>query len=113
MILNHLPKISEAMQYHLDHDISIAENIFRYGSEAWIELIQEARGLYEDGFIAELDEDEFYLLEGNVGVEVIFEGNTVHLDVPDHDMENPGFFIVHTDDPIQGIVKIKFEGELK
>lgn len=43
--------ITEAMRYHLDNNIQIHDNIFRPGSEAHVELIAEARVLWEKGII--------------------------------------------------------------
>ena len=43
--------ISESMKYHLENNTPITENIFRPGSEAFFNLIKEARELFKVGDI--------------------------------------------------------------
>ena len=39
------PLISEELQYHLENDIPVSENVFRPGSQKYFNLINEAREL--------------------------------------------------------------------
>ena len=35
--------ISEHLQYHVNNNMSITDNIFRYGSESYFNLLKESR----------------------------------------------------------------------
>ncbi len=79
-ISNH-SSVSHALLYHLEREIPITECVFRYGSEAWCELVCEARALYELGEVEVCDE-ELELLESEAGVVVEHNGEKVILDTP-------------------------------
>ena len=53
--------ISEDLQYHIDHKMSITENVFRPGSNKYFDLIKEARQLFDSNQIelSELDQELF------------------------------------------------------
>ena len=73
--------ISEELKYHLDNKISLTENVFRYGSEKYFEVIKEARELYKLGY--EFDEFDTDLLESDLGVIVKTKnGKEIPLDMP-------------------------------
>ena len=80
-------QISEGLQYHLDNNIPLNENIYRYGSESFFNLINETRELYYNGDI-ELDLIDKELIETNIGEKALFEGEEVWLDIP---MEEVGY----------------------
>jgi len=46
-----------SLQYHIDNGLTLHENIYRYSSEAFVNLFTEAREAYENGEI-ELNEDD-------------------------------------------------------
>ena len=73
--------ISEGLQYHLDNQISLNENIYRYGSEEYFNLINEVRSLYKAGKIdlSLLDEE---LVKQPIGEKGEYEGKEVWLNVP-------------------------------
>lgn len=74
--------ISEALRYHLDSGVCLLENVFRYGSEGYMNLINEARSAHEAGLI-ELSKDDTHLLSTtDIGRKGIYEGNEVWLDMP-------------------------------
>jgi hypothetical protein len=74
--------ISEHLQYHIDNDMSVTENIFRYGSESYFKLLKESRELYDNGII-ELSGHDKELFEGSdIGRFEMFEGELVPLDLP-------------------------------
>lgn len=74
--------ISENMNYHLDNGISLTENIFRPFSDEFFNLINEARELYNEGYI-DVDEDEKWLVESDFGKKVkLTSGKIVRLEVP-------------------------------
>ena len=54
-------QISENLQYHIDNNNSIIENIFRPGSSKYFDLIKETRVLYDNNQVklSGLDSDLF------------------------------------------------------
>lgn len=73
--------MSEALQHHMSSGNSLLENVFRYGSEQYIKLINEARSLHEAGSI-ELGALDAELLKTDIGRSGTYEGETVWLDMP-------------------------------
>ena len=73
--------ISEQLQYHLDNKISISENVYRYGSPKYFEVINEARELYKKGYGKWSDED-IEILESERGKFFIYNGERLPLDFP-------------------------------
>ena len=78
-------RISENLQYHIDNNKPIVENIFRPGSSKYFDLLKEARQLYDDGQIglSELDTELFE--SSDMGRFYEYKGISVPLDLP---MEN-------------------------
>ena len=71
-----------SLQYHLDNGLSLHENVYRYSSEAFIQLFTEAREAWRDGKI-ELNEEDTYLLENtDIGEYGDYNGMRVPLDLP-------------------------------
>jgi hypothetical protein len=56
-------QISESMEYHLKNKIPLGRSEFRYGSDKYFDLIDEARKLYEEGVISLNENDEFLVSE--------------------------------------------------
>ena len=76
------PQLSEGMQYHIDNDLPLTENIYRPSSIKYFELFKEARELYNKG-ILEIEEDEAKILkETDLGKFAYFKGIKVPLDFP-------------------------------
>jgi len=74
--------VSEHLQYHIDNNMSVTENIFRYGSDSYFRLLKESRELYDSGKI-ELSGHDKELFEGSdIGRFEMFEGELVPLDLP-------------------------------
>lgn len=73
--------ISEGLKYHIDNDLSLVESVYRIESEAWLDLVNEARQLYKNNSI-DLSEDDIWLVESYVGEKGIYEGEEVLLDIP-------------------------------
>jgi hypothetical protein len=72
--------ISESLRYHILNDISIAESVYRPGSDAHFQLLEETRSLF-DGGLLDLQGVDFELFsETDLGKFDIFEGNRVPLD---------------------------------
>ena len=74
--------LEEAVQYHLDNNISITENVFRPGSDMFFQMIGEAKRLYSEGKYTPADEWEKDMLNSDIGEIAEFEGQTVVLDYP-------------------------------
>lgn len=78
--------ISEGLRYHLDNQIPLLENVYRYGSESYFNLINEVRNLYNEGKVdlSFMDEE---LIKTDIGKKVVFEGKEIWLDIPMEDNE--------------------------
>ena len=50
-----------SLQYHLDNGLTLSENIYRYSSDAFINLFKEAREAVRNGDI-KLNEEDIELL---------------------------------------------------
>jgi hypothetical protein len=74
-------QISESLSYHLKHEIDLLDSVFRIGSDSWLNCVNEARSLWEEGSI-ELGNDDLFLISTEAGSKGIFEGEEVQLDVP-------------------------------
>ena len=67
--------------YHFKNKLSLTESVFRTGSEAYIDLIKEARVLWKmGGYQPKIEELE--LLQSDIGQFGIYEGEEVPLDTP-------------------------------
>ena len=73
--------LSENLRYHVDKQLPLTENTFRYGSEAFLNLWSEARYLYLREIIHVNDDDKEILLETDLGEYGIYEGKKVPLDL--------------------------------
>jgi len=71
-----------SLQYHLDNGLTLSENIYRYSSDAFINLFKEAREAVRNGDI-ELNEEDMELLETtDIGEYADYNGMRVPLDLP-------------------------------
>jgi hypothetical protein len=76
------PKMSEGLEYHLNNNIPLTENIYRPHSDNFFNLINEVRNLYLNGVIS-LNEEETELIETNIGKKIKLQnGKEVYLDIP-------------------------------
>jgi hypothetical protein len=75
--------VSENLRYHIVKDMALIEGIFRAGSTSHIELIKEARDLWENDFLHINDKETLKLFETtDIGKFGLFEGEMVPLDFP-------------------------------
>jgi len=81
-LLNLLVDTTPGLNYHLKHGIPIFENVYRYSSDAFIQLFNEARTLNRDGSLELCEEDRILLEETNIGEYDLYEGQKVPLDLP-------------------------------
>jgi hypothetical protein len=118
--------LSESLKYHLDNRIPLTENVFRFASEGYLNLLKETRSLYFKGKLRLSEEDEEFILT-DIGTKGIYEGKEVWLDVPfeygdlmseaeykgrevqlNHPMRNSGKgkkYMVYVKDPSTGNVR--------
>ena len=86
MKLNHILKeqvIGEAIKYHTDNNMLLSESIFRMYSDNYFALYNQARKLYKEGKIENLDPMDIELLENtDIGEFGMYEGEKVPLDCP-------------------------------
>jgi len=71
-----------SLQYHVDNDLSLHENVYRYNSDAFIQLFAEARDAWRDGYITLNEEDEKLLETTDIGEYGDYNGMKVPLDLP-------------------------------
>jgi hypothetical protein len=81
-LLNLLVDTTPGLNYHLKHGLPISENIYRYSSNAFIQLFTEARTLHRDGYLELCEEDRVLLEETNIGEYGEYEGKKRPLDLP-------------------------------
>jgi hypothetical protein len=74
-------RISDNLRYHLDNKLSLCENAFRIYSDAYFNLINEVRDLYNQDLI-EVNDEDAELLETDIGTVVEHNGEVLFLDVP-------------------------------
>jgi hypothetical protein len=71
-----------SLQYHIHKGLSLHEHVYRYSSEAFINLFKEAREAHSDGKI-QLNEEDRYLIENtDIGEYGDYNGLRVPLDLP-------------------------------
>jgi len=75
-------RISKSVHYHIENNIPFAENIYRVHSEEFYKLFNEARSLYSEGLLTELNDWDKQLLETDIGEFGLYENQKVPLDCP-------------------------------
>ena len=73
--------ISENLQYHIDKNIPLMENVFRIGSDAHLSMIKEARKLYSRE-VLDLCEEDKALMETHIGEFDLYAVSYTHLTLP-------------------------------
>ena len=73
--------ISENLQYHIDKNIPLMENVFRIGSDAHLSMIREARKLYTRN-VLDLCEEDKALMGTHIGEFDLYESEIIPLDLP-------------------------------
>ena len=74
--------LSEGMQYHVDNDRPITENIYRPFSKEYFDLFKEARDLYKKGDLILTEDEEKILSNTDLGNYGYYNGIKVPLDYP-------------------------------
>ena len=86
LVLKEDVEISEHLQYHIDNNLTLTNNIFRAYSKGYFNLVNEVRELWKNGLVS-LNEEDTLMVESNLGKTAEFEGETVYLDAPLYVME--------------------------
>jgi len=73
---------SSNLRYHLNKNMPLHENIFRYGSDAQLQLFKEVRDLYNKGLLYLNPHDRWLVENTSIGEYGEFESKLVSLDVP-------------------------------
>ncbi|MDA7492350.1 hypothetical protein N8445_00125 [bacterium] len=71
-----------SLQYHLDNNLTLSEHVYRYSSDAFIQLFKEAREANRDGKILFNIEDKVLLESTDIGEYGDYNGMRVPLDLP-------------------------------
>lgn len=74
--------ISEDLKYHINNKISLLENVFRVGSDAYLSLFREARSLLKTNQIELTTEEISVLSETDIGEYGTYNDMYVPLDCP-------------------------------
>ena len=74
-------KVSEELNYHLDREIPLSENVFRFGSESYFNLIKEAKESHNNNVVT-FPKQDIEFLNSDAGEFGIYEGEEVPLDIP-------------------------------
>lgn len=85
-ILKENVTINDDLKYHIENEINLSENVFRYGSEKYFNFINYVRDLYlsEKIHLSKINEE---FINTDVGKKGVYYGNEVWLDIP-HVIEN-------------------------
>jgi hypothetical protein len=73
--------LSENLRYHVDNQLPLTENTFRYGSDSFLNLWAEARSLYLREIIHVNEDDKEILEETDLGNFGLYENQKVPLDL--------------------------------
>ena len=57
LVLKENVEISEHLQYHIDNNLTLTNNIFRAYSKGYFNLVNEVRELWENGLVSLNEED--------------------------------------------------------
>lgn len=76
--------LSESLEYHYKNRISLLNSIYRIGSDAWLEIVNEARSLWESDDI-ELNDDDVFLISTEAGSIGVYEDSQVLMEIPFED----------------------------
>jgi len=81
LILKEDIKISDALNYHIENDLTLTNNVFRVYSQGYFDLVNEVRELWQQGKI-ELNEEDTLMVESDLGQRVKIGNEIIYLDAP-------------------------------
>ena len=109
LVLKKSVKISEELEYHINENLTLTNNVFTVYSKRYFDLINEVRDLWTRDLI-HLNEEDEQMVMSDTGKVALFEGEMVYLDAPieDDDYINEAEYkgrTVTLNKPMQGDVK--------
>jgi len=81
LIISEGVSVSDNLQYHIDNNLSLTNNVFRVYSEKYFDLVNEVRSLWKEGKI-KLNEEDTLMVESDLGEKVKIGKEYVYLDAP-------------------------------
>jgi len=81
LILKENVEISDSLKYHVENELTLTNNIYRVYSEAYFNLVNEVRELWENDKI-KLNEEDTLMVESDLGKKVNVDGEVIYLDAP-------------------------------
>ena len=65
LLLKEDVEVSDSLQYHIQENLTLTENVFRVYSKKYFDLINEVRDLYNENMIGLNEEDVETRIESN------------------------------------------------
>jgi hypothetical protein len=84
LVLKKKVKISEELEYHINENLTLTNNVFTVYSKRYFDLINEVRDLWMRDLI-HLNEEDEQIVMSDIGKIALFEGEIVYLDAPIED----------------------------
>lgn len=84
LVLKKRVKISEELEYHINENLTLTNNVFTVYSKRYFDLINEVRDLWMRDLI-HLNEQDEQIVMSDIGKIALFEGEIVYLDAPIED----------------------------
>ena len=84
LVLKKRVKISEELEYHINENLTLTNNVFTLYSKRYFDLINEVRDLWMRDLI-HLNEEDEQIVMSDIGKIALFEGEIVYLDAPIED----------------------------
>lgn len=84
LVLKKSVKISEELEYHINENLTLTNNVFMVYSKRYFDLISEVRDLWTRDLI-HLNEEDEQMVMSDIGKVALFEGEMVYLDAPIED----------------------------
>ena len=81
LVLKENVNVSEELQYHIDENLTLTNNVFMVYSKKYFDLINEVRDLWMRDLI-QLNEEDEQMVMSDTGKVALFEGEMVYLDAP-------------------------------
>jgi hypothetical protein len=84
LVLKKRVKISEELEYHINENLTLTNNVFTVYSKRYFDLINEVRDLWMRDLI-HLNEEDEQMVMSDIGKIALYEGKMVYLDAPIED----------------------------
>ena len=81
LVLKKKVNISEELEYHINENLTLTNNVFMVYSKKYFDLINEVRDLWMRDLI-QLNEEDEQMVMSDTGKVALFEGEMVYLDAP-------------------------------